>query len=622
MAREPTTEIRLGVNFRKAIDDLKKFSKSWGSTITTLNQGAELMGRAWGAVAGSIGALVNISAEWVELAQIQEAQERKLTGALKARGKFTEEAFEDMKAFTGAMQQQTGIGDDYLLGIQAQLVAMGVQVEHLKDATKQTIGLAEVTGNAESAARLVAGAHQGAAGRLARYGIVAKTTAEAQEKLNDLFVIAAERSNTFETRVTILQNNVGDLKEELGFVITKSTAVNGILETLSDTTLDFTAWLAGKDGKEAVNAMARSIAGLGASTIDAVLGMQKAIRRSSIPEFAGLMGLFLTGDAFTTKGQGRLSLALDAFRNTKERIKEDVKRELTAGEKDLQAASDALRRIAVGKDKTTVGAGSKNVRPRDKGPDPRLRPAGDDDENAHLIARNESLIAAFKDQEDAAIELGLKMAETEEKHTNQIASNIDRREALRNKEHEGLKFIASKLPSIGSVVGGAIENIFQSIGEGENVLANLDKFFGGLISSMGSTLIQIGTAAVAAGTLGTVVPWLAPETGGPLGVGAGLAAIGVGAGLVAAGAALGGGSGASAAPSSSGGSASSGDFLPARSSGASGVSSGFSTDFAGPDVTRVYNLNFGGFIAGSKAEVGRAVKSMVRAADRLGGAAA
>lgn len=102
-----------------------------------------------------------------------------------------------------------------------------------------------------------------------------------------------------------------------------------------------------------------------------------------------------------------------------------------------------------------------------------------------------------------------------------------------------------------SIIGGSVERVTQSISgmytsmiqsavAGEASLgAIMASMLGGFFQQIGAFLIQAGTAALAAGLLGDLFPFLRPVAGSAaVGGGAAVAAIAVGTGLVAAGAAM------------------------------------------------------------------------------------
>jgi len=94
-----------------------------------------------------------------------------------------------------------------------------------------------------------------------------------------------------------------------------------------------------------------------------------------------------------------------------------------------------------------------------------------------------------------------------------------------------------------SAFSNGMASIVAAAASGQGDLDDvLKQAAGGMLTTIGQTLMQLGTAAILAGTLGTVIPIFAAATGGPAGVAAGVAALAGGAAMVAVGSALGGAS--------------------------------------------------------------------------------
>lgn len=139
-------------------------------------------------------------------------------------------------------------------------------------------------------------------------------------------------------------------------------------------------------------------------------------------------------------------------------------------------------------------------------------------------------------------------------------------ELLYNFNQEASKLITGSITNTFNSLGDTIAN---SLANGGNVIQSIGnsllQSIGGFISDMGGLLIKYGTLAVVKGKLD-----LAIAAGGPLSIGAGLAAIAVGVALKAAGGAIG-----QRAQSGSGGSVQAGNSVstPTSSTGSSGGSS-------------------------------------------------
>lgn len=138
--------------------------------------------------------------------------------------------------------------------------------------------------------------------------------------------------------------------------------------------------------------------------------------------------------------------------------------------------------------------------------------------------------------------------------------------------------------------------------------------FGAMLGQMGQGLFSLGSAAVAAGILGSVAPIFAPATGGPAGIAAGLGLMGAGAVLMG----IGSFATARTGPASAGAGASS---APRASSNVTrtGVAGGFSGAAAngGAPVTNITLVLTKGFMRGTPRELGRELKGLINGADSL-----
>jgi len=158
----------------------------------------------------------------------------------------------------------------------------------------------------------------------------------------------------------------------------------------------------------------------------------------------------------------------------------------------------------------------------------------------------------------------------------------------------------------GSILANAIIH-------GQSASDVLEALAGSVISGFGAMLVQLGTAAVAAGGVGTVVPFLAPMTGGPAGIAAGLAAITAGGAMMAIGGAMGGGGRSDAAAPPSTATSSSGG-----SRGGGWVQGPITFGVQAGPATRIVNVHVSALAAGSPSELGRTIKGYVSAAEARG----
>lgn len=194
-------------------------------TIRGLAQSYAFVSTAVQHVSGALGKLI-------DLANNEEQVTRRLNAAMTMRGELTEEQFENQLRLNMLTQQKFGIDNDALAQMQGTLSALGVQNDKLQDATEATLAWAEATGkDMHSAATDVAKALGGNTMMLRRYGLMVNTADEALAALQGKFELVEAQAGSFATQMRRAQANLGDLGEELGFLITKS---EGATKAMSD----------------------------------------------------------------------------------------------------------------------------------------------------------------------------------------------------------------------------------------------------------------------------------------------------------------------------------------------------------------------------------------------------
>lgn len=238
-----------------------------------------------------------------------------------------------------------------------------------------------------------------------------------------------------------------------------------------------------------------------------------------------------------------------------------------------------------------------------------------------------------RERMESQAEMSKEKAEILETQRKQELASLKEHQARTKKlrDDERIKFQQDNAAWIGlaqqgsSGLANGMASIVAASVSGQQSLGDAAKqAAGGLLTTIGQTLIQLGTAATLAGTLGTVIPLFAAPTGGPVGVAAGVAAIAGGVALVAAGAALGGsGSGGRQSVAGPAGVASRANLGFAAQDFNAGLERpatpfdiarpqqglGFTPQDASGKGT-VYNINFSqGFIVGSPARVAREIQA-------------
>ena len=194
MARNPKAGIEVGINDRPAIEGLRNLARSFGAFSVQAAGALTVAQAGWSALTGAIGAVVDVTSEYVKLAMEQERVERRAIAAIQTRASFSREELALLQEANAARQMQLGIGDEVQLQLQGTMAAMGVNKAQLDAATKAAIGLSEAMGmGLEEAAKLSAKALTGNVAALAEVGVKTTSVADAQRQLNGLYEAALEQ---------------------------------------------------------------------------------------------------------------------------------------------------------------------------------------------------------------------------------------------------------------------------------------------------------------------------------------------------------------------------------------------------------------------------------------------
>lgn len=196
--------------------------------------GAAYLG--WKGVSTIIKSIVDAAAE-------SEKTWNDVSASLKRHGYQTHEALKATQDFTNALQRQTGISDE--------LAGTGIQLlldygNKLSDSYKYMKVAADLAAGGHmdmrAAIDLVGKASVGYTATLSRYGIILdeslpkeKKFEEAIKQINERFGGAAQAQlNTYSGQLELLNENFGDLKEQLGTALipTLNTFINRMNDAL------------------------------------------------------------------------------------------------------------------------------------------------------------------------------------------------------------------------------------------------------------------------------------------------------------------------------------------------------------------------------------------------------
>lgn len=652
MARNPKASVDIVVNEKPAQRGLQALQDSFTSTIVQMNAAMDVAGKVFGAANAAISAVVDTVSEYVELAMEQERVERRAMAALQSRQTFTRAELDLLQQANAARQQQLGIGDEVQLQLQGTLASMGVQKQQLDAATRAAIGLSDAMGIGLEAAGKVAGkALTGNVAALKEYGIQARSVADAQAQLNALYDVAAANSRTLETRLAVLNANVGDFKEVLGAAVTESGALKKGVDAISSAVLELQGYFASQEGRQAVNGFFSVILDLAGDAINAMLGAYKMVqemrgkgdRQGVLSRVGGALGLATAVSPF-----GAIR-ALVTGKSPLQQAREDLDQLLGRGEsRDLRASpvllalenmADALKKAALaardaktqvvgrtggGGDGIDVQVGELSFPGTLREQDQRQREAI---ERGFARAMADHQIAITREAADIQRQVDtevldqrndlhrqafdLRMQTTREMTQAELQAIVEGGKAINEAQAAQMQSLADVASTVTNVVGQAITDLITAWASGADMAdMTVGKFAGAIIKQLGMMMVQTGVAALLLAPL-ALIPGLKMLTGGPQNApilaAAGLGLTVAGAGAIALGARMGGGgSGAPSVPrggSASGGGAGSRGFDPMpRGFG------GSTTDMAAAPSYTV-NVSFG--VVGDERRAARMIRDVL-----------
>ena len=598
MAKNPKAGIEVGINDRPAIEGLRNLARSFGAFSVQAAGALTVAQAGWSALTGAIGAVVDVTSEYVKLAMEQERVERRAIAAIQTRASFSREELALLQEANAARQMQLGIGDEVQLQLQGTMAAMGVTKGQLDAATRAAIGLSEALGmGLEEASKLAAKALTGNVAALAEFGIKTTSVADAQRQLNGLYEAAVAQSSTLATRYQVLTANIGDLQEVIGQTVTSSGVAKDALNALSAATVQLQTFFASSDGKELVNQFFSVITIGAADAIDAMLGAYRVMqslrgqsdRGSVLSRIGGagrLVGAVQPGAllaralGFGGGLQGGAAEIKDAFDQLMGRGVEAL------GDSPLvQTATELADRLrAAAKSAVDVqstlgggaggrrGGGAGEALPSvsvEIGPIKSARLAQLENEIQTQMELEDGMRAALRENQAA---LAREQADLERQiETERVTERNQARMDAYNQEQEAAKAhyqVLGDLTKQGAgIVSSSISDLLVAWASGADMAEmTVGRFVGTMISQIGVMLIQTGIAASVLGAL-SFIPGLQGIAGPPgLGIAGGLAATGAGLAMVALGSAMGGGAprggSAGASRTSGGGTAGSRGFDP------------------------------------------------------------
>lgn len=525
---------------KKLEDTVKKSGESSGEKFSS---GFATSIKGFAGVALKVGALLTSAlgaisfAKSIKNAQIQEDAINSLNTSLLITGKYTKQASQDFQDYASSLQSITTYGDEAILKTGALIQQLAnLDSQGLKRATKATLDFASAMNmDLQSAGSLVAKAIEGNVGALGRYGLKVKQGATEAETLSNVLTAlegkfggtAQSKINTFSGAMSQATNTFGDLLEEIGFLIIKQPLVIDGIKIVNETfqkaivaVKDFAKTFSLFD--DVIEPLFRFADALNTYLV-APIELAVNIAKFSFDKMAeGFSALI----AVIGQGGGALATALNsfgvdnAFTQGLQTFKESSNETFVEMANQANSSFQSILDFPISEGLATKNAEIlEQIRIRNE----ELKTSNDDLKNNILNSSNEVTNGVVQDI--ANLNLGFAQFKIGFDNTATTIANTSKQLAQQFKA------------GLVNGISGGIQNIVNSIANGENAFKNFGKF---VLQVMGDMAIQMGQTLIGAG--------IGIESLKALG---GSAAIVAGAGLVALGAIMksmagGGGSSSSA----------------------------------------------------------------------------
>jgi len=565
---------KLAFDVDEAAKSANEFFDTLGRKGLAINQTFELLGRGVDFVERALSRAVETALELAKAADVQEKAERKFLAAAEGRTASTTALLARTQEFNAALQAQTGIGDEVVLGLQAQLLRMGVYEGDLRKATLATIGFSRAHDvDLGSAVKTVGKIIKGNTEGLKEYGLYITDVNAAINRYADASRLATTEGKTLAGGVEVLKADWGDLLEELGKVVTQSAVVkqrisetDSVVLALSKSVkenrgalLDFFDQLVGKAGS--VGDKLQKLGGIAYAVLPQALkplGLAVAGvgRQEETDEARRKMG----EQQGTKQHFAKLALELEQESQLLDAKQQEIETRNTKRAEDLLKQRIAKRVAllqALFREQLAYEVGWAEER--------RRRLAQEEQYSTEVLF--ELRLQAYQTERSYLDELeNQKVEDMQRRHelvrrqikgqANDLLDDEKLAQSGLSQEQQTLVSIAFQgFDVVQKGLGQSIGVIVAGLVEGkDNIAEAVGGIFKGLLNQMGDSLIGMSMAALALQAL-SLIPFFEGFTGPPgLSAAAAGIALGAGVGVKALAAALpgggGGGGGASSTPRS------------------------------------------------------------------------
>lgn len=231
-------------NIKKTEKTIEKFGRSATKSVNGVGKSMQTLAR-FGKAAVAIFAARAIARGFstvTEAAKVQEDSVNNLNFAMRRSGEFSEKASKEMQNFASQIQATSRFGDEAVLSQLALAKAFGANNEQAQQVVKAAVELAAATGKSlDEATRQVSKTLGGFAGELGEVNPAIKNLTKEQLQAGEAAKVliqqyggsAQSQVDNFAGAQEQLSNTVGDLFEQIGFLITQNPAFVKIIQLMT-----------------------------------------------------------------------------------------------------------------------------------------------------------------------------------------------------------------------------------------------------------------------------------------------------------------------------------------------------------------------------------------------------
>jgi hypothetical protein len=235
--------VRVVESTRQAIERLSGTTSSAEGSFSRLARGVIVANQAWELLGRVSGVVTSALRATIAAADEQDRATARLAATLRATGQASADYLRELQEQAAAYQRLTTHGDEAVNNVQRLLIQFGAQRQQIEPLTRLVLDLASAYDmSIDAMAELVGGALGGRLdGLLRTLRLRADEGASAQEKWSQVVDAwrrtmgqAEAEASTFGGRMAQVRGAIAEALEQVGAIVTRSSAVTGALAQIRD----------------------------------------------------------------------------------------------------------------------------------------------------------------------------------------------------------------------------------------------------------------------------------------------------------------------------------------------------------------------------------------------------